>query len=200
MTALAELREAQFDPLFAGQALFRRILEATARPGLVVPLGDIVLGVPSPRLRSACALLLAIMDREVTFHVSGPGAERLREYLRFNTGAHIVELGAADFVLVTASGAPWEGARRGTLEAPHEGATVVCAPLVVGCAPAAADVTLSVRGPGVAGEARLSIQGLTRDDLAPLWARHEFPLGVDLWLAADGHLAVIPRSARCQAV
>jgi len=51
MTALAELRETQFDPLFAGQALFRRVLEATARPGLVVLLGDVALAVPSPRLR-----------------------------------------------------------------------------------------------------------------------------------------------------
>src|SRR5215470_14095815 len=148
MTAVAELRELQFDPLLAGQMLFRRLLEATARPGLVVSVGDVALAVPSPRLRAACALLLAVMDHEVTFHVVGPGAERMREYLRFNTGAHVVEIGAADFVLVTASGTPWDGARRGTLEAPHEGATVVCAPTVIGCAPGVADIMLSLRGPG----------------------------------------------------
>ena len=201
MTALAELRETQFDPLFAGQALFRRVLEATARPGLVVPLGDVALAVPSPRLRPACALLLAILDREVSFHVVGPAAERVREYLRFNTGAHVVGQEAADFLLVTASGSRWQGARRGTLEAPHEGATVVCVPSRLGCPPEVADVTLGLQGPGISGEAQLSMQGLRADDLAPLWTRQEFPLGVDLWLAAaDGHLAVIPRSTRCRAL
>jgi alpha-D-ribose 1-methylphosphonate 5-triphosphate synthase subunit PhnH len=199
MMALAELRETRFDPLFAGQALFRRLLEATARPGLVVPLGEITLAVPSPRLRPACALLLAVMDREVTFHVLGPGTERLREYLRFNTGAHVNDLDAADFVLVTAPGQRWDRVRRGTLEAPHEGATVVCAPTSVASAPAIADVTLRLQGPGIVGETRLSIQGLHGADLAPLVTRRDFPMGVDVWLAAaDGCLAVIPRSTRCR--
>src|SRR5215510_14324379 len=97
MMVLADLRETRFDPLVTGPALFSRLVQATACPGDVVPLGDVKLDVPSPRLRSACALLLAVMDREVSFHVLGAGSGRVREYLRFNTGAHIVALGSADF-------------------------------------------------------------------------------------------------------
>src|SRR5919108_6107973 len=92
MRAGAELRETWFDPIVAGPALSRRLLEATACPGRVISLGEIALAVPPPRLRSACALLLAVMDREATFHVLGPHADRMREYLRFNTGAHVADL------------------------------------------------------------------------------------------------------------
>ena len=88
MILTAELRETAFDPVFGAQAMFRRLLEATARPGLVVSLADVPLVVPPARLRPACVLLLALMDREVTFSVVGPEAETVREYLRFNTGAH----------------------------------------------------------------------------------------------------------------
>jgi alpha-D-ribose 1-methylphosphonate 5-triphosphate synthase subunit PhnH len=198
MMVTAELRETTFDPLFAGQAMFRKLLEATARPGLVVPLGEMALAVPPPRLRPACALLLALMDREVGFCVVGSGGDRVREYLRFNTGASVTDLGAADFVLVAASGSTWSGAHPGTLEAPHAAATVVLAPLSLSCAPAAADVTLRLKGPGIAGESRLDIQGLTASDVQPICERSDFPTGVDVWLAAaDGHLAVIPRSTRC---
>src|ERR1044071_948861 len=88
MIGSAELRETAFDPVFGAQPMFRRLLEATARPGLVVPLGDVPLLVPPARLRPASVLLLALMDREVTFAVVGPDAEMVREYLRFNTRAH----------------------------------------------------------------------------------------------------------------
>lgn len=199
MIVTAELRETAFDPVFGAQAMFRRLLEATARPGLVVPLGAIGLVVPPVRLRPACVLLLALMDREVTFAVIGPDAETVREYLRFNTGAHATGVAAADFVLVTGSGRDWSGARRGALDAPHQSATVVLTPSHVGGAPGAADVTLRLTGPGIAREAPLPLQGLTTFDVAPLVDRADFPLGVDVWFAgSDGHLAVVPRSTRCR--
>ena len=199
MIVTAELRETAFDPVFGAQAMFRRLLEATARPGLVVSLADVPLVVPPARLRPACVLLLALLDREVTFSVVGPDAEIVREYLRFNTGAHAAGMAAADFVLVTASGREWSAARRGTLDAPHESATVVLVPSHVGGPPARADVTLRLTGPGIARETMLPLRGLGVLDVAPLVDRTDFPLGVDVWFAgADGHLAVVPRSTRCR--
>lgn len=199
MTVLADLRETRFDPLLTGKALFMSLVEAAARPGQVVGLGDIALDVPSPRLRCACAILLAVMDREVGFHVLGPGSGRLREYLRFNTGAHVVDLGAADFVLVTESGPSWEAAVRGPVPGLEPAATVVLAPTSLQGQPGPADVTLMLSGPGIDGTTRLSLHGLTVADVALLLARGEGPRAVDVWLAAaDGHLAVIPRAARCR--
>jgi alpha-D-ribose 1-methylphosphonate 5-triphosphate synthase subunit PhnH len=185
MITTAELHEARFDPVFAVHGLLRRVLDATARPGLVVDLGELALTVPPPRLRPACALLLSLMDDEVSFHVLGPDAERIRTYLRFNTGARATVLADADFVLVTASGLPWP-------DAPREGATVVCVPDSLSNSPAVADVVLRLQGPGIPGERRLFIEGLRRDDLA-------VAPGIELWLAAAaGSLAVITRSTRCR--
>jgi len=192
MITTGELREARFDPVFAVHGLFRRVLDATARPGLVVDLGDLALTVPPPRLRPACALLLSLMDDEVSFHVLGPDAERIRTYLRFNTGARATVLADADFVLFTASGLPWP-------DAPREGATVVCVPDSLSNSTAVADVVLHLQGPGIPGERRLLVQGLRRDDLAPLLGDGAVPMGIELWLAAAaGSLAVITRSTRCQ--
>jgi alpha-D-ribose 1-methylphosphonate 5-triphosphate synthase subunit PhnH len=197
MIVTAELRETAFDPIFGAQAMFRRLLEATTRPGLVVSLGETPLVVPPARLRPACVLLLALMDREVTFAVVGPDAESVREYLRFNTGAHATDTAAADFVLVTASGRDWSRARRGTLDAPHESATVVLIPTHVGGPPGRADVTLRLTGPGIAGATTLPLRGLGVLDVAPIVDRSDFPLGVDVWFAgADGYLAAVPRSTR----
>ena len=195
MTTTVELREERFDPLLAAPDLCRRLLDATAQPGVVVEVEDLALTVPPPRLRPACALLLSRMDREVSFHVAGPHAELLRSYLRFHTRAHASALADADFVLLTAPGLSWgdvDGAR-------HGGATVVSVPDRVSNSLAVADVVLRLAVPGVPGERRLAIEGLSLEDLAPLLVPRDTPRQVDVWLAAaDGSLAVIPRSTRCR--
>jgi alpha-D-ribose 1-methylphosphonate 5-triphosphate synthase subunit PhnH len=197
MITAASLRETCFDPLFAGQAVFRHLLEATARPGHVVSIGEIPLVVPPAPLRPACALLLALLDREVTFHVTGPGASEIRDYLHFNTGSHSTDPEDADFILVTgaSAGASLARARHGTLEAPHESATIVYTPAELGPPAEDADVILVLSGPGVPGERRLRLRGVLGEDFERLREGRAFPLGLDLWFAAaDGGLCVIPRS------
>src|SRR5687768_14065630 len=100
MKAGATFRETCFDPLFAGPTISRCLLDAMSRPGVVLPLGEIPLVVPPPDLRPACAVLLAVLDRDVTFHVTDPGASEIRDYLRFNSGARPAPAERADFVLV----------------------------------------------------------------------------------------------------
>jgi alpha-D-ribose 1-methylphosphonate 5-triphosphate synthase subunit PhnH len=199
MISVAALRETRFDPLFAGQANFRHLLEATARPGHVVSLGDVPLVVPPARLRPACAVLLAVLDREVTFHVTGPGASEIRDYLHFNTGSHSTHPEDADFILVTgaSAGASLDRARRGTLEAPHETATLVYAPAELEPLAEDADVSLVLSGPGITGERRLRLRGVGGEDFERLREDREFPRGLDLWFAAaDGGLCAITGSTR----
>lgn len=195
----AALYEAAFDPVFDGQAVFRQVLEATARPGCVRRLVAPPLAVPPPRLRSACALLLALLDGEVGLHVLGPGAADVAAYLCLNTGARPAPLEEADFVLLTTgdSGGRVRRLKRGSLEAPHDGATVVYAPDTLEAPPGPGTVRLSLSGPGIAGSARLAVGGIALGEYAALQALVDFPLGVDVWLAAaDGTLAVIPRSSQ----
>jgi len=197
--SIAALHEATFDPVFDGQALFRQLLEATARPGRVLRLAAPRLAVPPPRLGPACALLLASLDVEVGLHVLGPGAADVAGYLCLNTGARLAALEEADFVLVTTgeSGGRVRRIKRGSLEAPHQGATVVYAPDTLEAPPGPSTVRLSLSGPGIAGSARLAVAGISPTEFAGLQALVDFPMGVDIWLAAaDGTLAVVPRSTR----
>jgi len=195
----ADLRERRFDPVVHGQRLFRQVLEATARPGSLVSLEDLPLEAPEPRLRGACALLLALLDLEVTFHAMGPGAPRLADYVMANTGTRLTPLEAADFVLIAGrdSAGRVALAKRGSLVAPHGGATLLYAPDWLSMLPRPDGVTLCLRGPGIPDARHLAIGGITPAEIE-CWKRlNDFPLGVDIWLAAsDGQLAAIPRSIR----
>ena len=195
----AALHETVFDPVFDGQALFRQVLEATARPGSVLRMVAPPLAVPPARLRPACALLLAVLDVEVGLHALGPGAVDMAGYLCLNTGARLAPLEEADFVLVTTgdSGGRVRRIKRGSLEAPHEGATVLYAPDTLEAPPGPGTVGLSLSGPGIAGSARLGVAGISSAEFAALQALVDYPMGVDIWLAAaDGTLAVVPRSTQ----
>lgn len=137
MMQMARLRETGFDPVFTSQAVFRRILQATARPGTIMSLGEVPLTIPPRNLRPACTLLLALLDPEVGLHVLGPGADEIAEYLRFNTDARRAPLEEADFVLV--AGPDSDGrigrVKRGSLLVPHEGATIVYTVETLGAVP-----------------------------------------------------------------
>jgi alpha-D-ribose 1-methylphosphonate 5-triphosphate synthase subunit PhnH len=158
MRGAATVREACFDPLFAGPAISRRLLDAMSRPGAVLPLGEIPLVVPPVGLRAACAVLLAVLDRDVTFHVTDPAASEIRDYLRFNTGARSVSPEQADFVLVAgqSAGAALDAIVDTMPDRGDEGVRVVYAPSELDPQETRADVILGLGGADV-GERRLSL-------------------------------------------
>lgn len=195
----ADLRERGFDPVFDSQACFRALLTATARPGTPIDLPDVTLAIPDLQHRNACLLLLALLDLEVSFHVVGRGAAVVSDYLTANTGARLAPLESADFVLVLGpdSGGRVARAKRGCLTAPHEGATLVYAPASLHEHAGSGSVALRLEGPGTDRTRRLGIQGLAAYEIDRWRTLVGFPMGVDVWLAAaDGRVAVIPRSAR----
>ena len=197
MTAMAALRETGFDPLAGTQALPNRLLDAMARPGVIVPLGELDIRLPPAPLRPACALLLAVLDREASFTVIGPDARLLREYLRFNTNAAIVPLEEAEFVLVTAPGVVDDRVRsHATADSGRVTRTIVLAPRHVSLTPMPMDVSLVLEEGEAASGPRLWVSGLLPEDFDCLADDRETP-PVDVWLAAaDGDLVVLPRSLR----
>ncbi len=192
MTLETMLRETTFDPLRGGLALAPRLLQAASRPGCIVPLGDTSLAVPEPAHRPACALLLTVLDRDVTFHVTGRDAGWLRDYLRFNTGARATTVEHADFLVVTAGSAgDWiERVRRAGPRARAGGATVVYLATSLSAPPARAAVRVVVEERG--GWCALGLAGVVAAHFERLECLSD---GIDVWLvAADGDLAVLPRS------
>src|SRR5258706_10690505 len=172
MSSTATFRETCFDPLFAGPAISRRLLDAMSRRGAVLPLGEIPLVVPPPDLRAACAVLLAVLDRDVTFHVTDPAASDIRDYLRFNTGARPARPAHADFVLVAgpSAGATLDalvGAMPGRRD---DGVRVLYAPTALDPYETSADVVLVLGGTDGLGERRLSLGGVASADFHRLSA------------------------------
>jgi phosphonate C-P lyase system protein PhnH len=195
--SVSPLRETRFDPVVAGQTVVRRLLEATAQPGSVVALGGADLVVRPPRLAGACALLLAVLDNDVSVRVIGPEADAIGEYLRFNTGARSAPLETVDFVLVTGQTSSGQISRvRGNRRAPCPRPTLVYAPEAIRPKSFPGALTLALAGPAVAGVRRLHVGGLERDELHRLHALGHSSPGVDVWLvSAERAVAVIPRSA-----
>ena len=194
-----------FDPVFDSQAVFRALLDAMARPGLVVHLPVRDPRCPVPSCQPLAAMLLTLLDHEVTFAVApetghGDGVDALVSYLAAATGSRAVAVEEADFVV--APGAPPAGLlrrlRRGSPAFPDESATLLI--LVPALDPAGNGPEVSLAGPGVrsGGKTIVRLPGLTPADLVDLAeVNAEPPLGIDLILVdAAGSLTGLPRSTR----
>lgn len=181
-------------PIEAGRA-YRVLLQAVANPGKLFDMP------PTPDASTAEAILLTLLDGEVTFHALGSGAPEVTERLARATGARAAPAPEADFVLVHGedSGGVMRDLKRGTLEAPQDGATMVYA---VDRLTRRGSLTVKLSGPGVPGERTLGIEGLDREELEGLReTRESYPLGVDAYLAdGAGLVAGLPRSTRLEVV
>jgi alpha-D-ribose 1-methylphosphonate 5-triphosphate synthase subunit PhnH len=199
MKRLGTYRETWFDPLFAGAAISRTLLDAVSRPATVLPLGDIPLVVPPSGLRPACAVLLAVLDRDVTFHVADAEAADMRDYLRFNTGAHAAAPEDADFVLVVGptAGPALDAIVRAAHEPTDDGVRLVYVPDDLNPLDGRAEVVLELDDAEIYGTRRLTVDGLAAADFARLHTCRATSRPVDLWFVSpDGRLAAIPRTTR----
>lgn len=166
------------------QALFRRILDVAARPGQIADLSDLLDGRPA-----ALAALATFCDNTQTLaDLTGSLS---------NTDLAFLDVGTANaetagFILAQGAAVPEFSPRRGSLDAPEGGATIV---IMVDSLTDGAP--LSLTGPGIRSEARLAPQGLAVEWLTAraLWCA-DFPMGVDIVLADKTRLAVIPRTTQ----
>lgn len=166
--------------------MFRRLLDAAARPGTLAELG--------PELEGATAWLAVLsvfVDRAVTF--ADPQellADRERAFLPHRS-AHP---GSAAWLLLDGRRAPPAdfAPELGSLEEPERGATLVLRVEGLG-----RGRPLLLAGPGIDGVRAIAIDGL---DPAWIAARASwcelFPRGVDLVLADREQALVLPRTTR----
>lgn len=175
-------------------ATFRMILQAFSHPGTSfgLPLSD----KDTVRQTVLITMLGCLMDNEVTFAIIGDDGDATATALAFHIGSARAGISEADFVI--AIHGTTDGLltliRRGTLEYPDKGATLVY--LIDEIADHGGSATLS--GPGINGTVRPSFIGLAATELSGLHeVNAEYPLGVDaLFLDAGGRIACIPRSTR----
>lgn len=191
-------------PVHDAQQVFRAALEAMSRPGRVQPLpAQLLAPLDAPGLSPGLtAVLLSLLDAETRLWLapSLATADAL-QYLRFHTGVRLADSPAeADFVVVGAAQARpelWTQLRRGSDEAPQDGATLVLDLVSLRSAPPGQPGALTLRGPGIETQHTLAVP----DVAAPFWRARaaleaEYPRGVDLLLCSGDRLAALPRTTR----
>ena len=180
------------DPVFDAQRTFRAVLTALAEPGRPVRLSiDVPLLDVAP---AAVAVLLALADIDTPVWL-GPSLDGLHAYLRFHTGASVVDrCGDAVYGLATdiAELPPLSSFRPGTAISPETSAT-----LLVGVSDFTSGVAATLRGPGLAAPVSLAPAGFDTSRWRELMANHDcFPRGVDLLLCSGDEIVGVPRSTR----
>jgi alpha-D-ribose 1-methylphosphonate 5-triphosphate synthase subunit PhnH len=173
------------NPRLEPQALYRRLLHATAYPGHVADLSLESGGLPAWQ-----ALLQCLLDGASS--LSDPDRlldGRARTFLR----ARLVAAHDADFVLLRAGTPPAAdlAPRLGLLESPELGATLILVGETIGEGP----LGLTLQGPGVADRVLLRLGGVHA-----AWLERRarwvvgFPLGIDAFLCDSRHVAALPRT------
>ena len=190
-------REIQYDEIFDAQAHYRLLLDSMARPGKINVMPSLELTTPQGIHAAGALVGFALLNSDVSFYVDGPSAEDVSLYLLVNTSAKPAEAEAADYVYLngTAAAEILYRLKTGTLPYPESSATVIVAVEELG---GETGLALTLSGPGVDGERRLSVAGLDTALLEALVTINvEFPLGIDLVLTdPTGRIACIPRSSR----
>ena len=181
------------DPVLDSQRIFRAVLEAMAHPGRVAAMAGPP-ETPRPLHGAATAVCLALLDLDTPVWLDAAARHRdVREGLRFHCGCPIVEdPRQARFALVVDARdmPPLAAFDGGSDEYPDRSAT-----LIVQVAELTAGEGKRLTGPGIAGEARLAVDGLPPRFWAELRDNHaRFPRGVDVVLAAPAGVAALPRT------
>ena len=187
------------DPVGQAQASFRAVLDAMARPGTLVRVGDELVA-PAPLDPATGAVLLTLVDHDTLlwldmarFAARDTGAAR--DWIAFHCGAGFADgPAAADFALALAL-PDLATLSPGTHEQPETAATLI---LQVGSLTEGARYRL--RGPGLRTSSTLAVSGLPVE-FVEVWQRNRggFPLGVDVLLCAGTTLAALPRSVTVEA-
>ena len=180
------------DPVRDGQAVFRAVLDAMARPGRVHNVAAPA-AAPPPLARATASVLLTLVDAETPLWLDAAAAGA-QAWITFHCGASIVAPAQAQFGL--ALGPPeLAGFSAGTDEEPESAATLILQVEALG-----AGQRLRLAGPGLAGPAWLRVRGLDPGFVAA-WATNRalFPRGVDVILCAGDRLAALPRTVQIEA-
>lgn len=183
------------------QKNYRILLDAVSRPGRVVRMAGLD---PSAPFAAALAIGDCLLDHEVSLCViGGAGAQALQTALAEATQGRPEVPGKADFLFI--AGAQSQGAaaraKRGRLEAPEEGATLVYC-LDAGAAVASQRLRVRLCGPGIAEPRGIlpEMPGVPLAEFEQLKSVNaDYPLGVDVFFVRPGgELMGLPRSTRIQ--
>lgn len=192
--------ELHYDTVFDAQQHFRLLLDSMARPGKIntFPSSNIL---PPAGLNQAAALTgFALLNADTNYHITGQNSADIADYLLVNTAAQQVDIAIADYIFLPENhdGRGLHEARMGTPVYPEDSATLIAAAQVISAVAMTDSLKITMKGPGVNGEATVWIKGINPDLLNYLKEQNsEYPLGIDL-IITDGqnNVLCLPRSNR----
>lgn len=192
---LADIAPAFADPTRGSQAVFRKVMECMARPGVI---HDLAFAPDAPQGldRAAGAVALTLFDFETLVWLDPRLRGGLAEgWIRFHCGPPLTEDPmAAAFALVTdiASAPALTAFNMGDAKYPDRSTT-----LVIQLPSLAGGPQVVLTGPGIKTETTLALAGLPDGFWAQVQANHEqFQFGVDFIFVAGDRVTALPRSTR----
>ena len=183
------------NPVFDAQGVFRRVMDAMARPGTIRDLSEAARP-PAPLGRAAGAIALTLCDHDTRVYLSATLQKAgVGEWLGFHTGAALTrEKVDASFAFFEAGAplAPFGLFSAGTQEYPDRSTTVV-----IEVAGLEGGEPLTLSGPGIRDKASIAPLGLP-DVFLTQWMenRRLFPRGIDLILTSGDRIVCLPRTTR----
>jgi alpha-D-ribose 1-methylphosphonate 5-triphosphate synthase subunit PhnH len=179
--------------VLAAQSTFRKVMDATARPGTIQTIAEGA-AAPAPLTGAAAAIALTLFDHDTPVWLDAAFAtDAVTQWLRFNTGCPIVTDQAQSAFAVAGDLAALpqlESFALGTPDYPDRSTT-----LILQVASLSGGEALTLSGPGIRDTAALAPQGLPKGFVEQLAAnRALFPLGVDVLLVAGNDIAALPRT------
>jgi alpha-D-ribose 1-methylphosphonate 5-triphosphate synthase subunit PhnH len=181
------------DPVFQAQSVFRAAMEAMARPGRPVAMSA---GLVSPRPLNGpmAALLLTLCDFETSIWLDAAlaDAKGVRDFLRFHTGARIVDAPLeATFAVISDArhSPPIADFAQGTAEYPDRSTTLILGVRTF------ASAGWKLEGPGIEGQTHFSADPVPDGFVEQVRGnRVHLPRGVDIIFATEHAIAALPRS------
>lgn len=181
------------DAVQQSQAIFRRVLDAMARPGTCHEIPELPY-CPAPLNAASTAIALTLLDDSTPVWLDpAAGNQHVRDFLAFHCGCPTVDAPSeAAFALIAGPLPPLDTFNPGTDEFPENSTT-----LIVQVTTVASGDDIALAGPGIEDVTTISNPGLADD----FWQERAamdalFPCGVDLILTAGRRLACLPRSVR----
>lgn len=194
---LDKIRPAFADPVRESQMVFRRIMEAVARPGTRADLGPAVTP-PQGLCVAAATVALTLFDFETLVWLDPAlrGGE-VEAWLRFHCGCPLTTnpSDAAFAVVTDAQAAPALGAfNLGDARYPDRSTTVI---LQVESQDGGQAAVLT--GPGIKDQAVVAPKGLPEGFWTQMQDNHaKFQFGVDVMIVSGQVLTAVPRSSQIQ--
>ncbi|HEX3385074.1 MAG TPA: phosphonate C-P lyase system protein PhnH [Mucilaginibacter sp.] len=190
--------ELNYDTVFDAQHHFRLLLDSMSRPGKINKLesGEIF---PPEGLNQASALTgFALLNPDVTCFAAGPNGDDAVLYFLVNTSSPRAEIEDADYIFLPENyySTDLAAARIGTPKYPEDSTTIIAEASAVSTEPIEGALRLTLKGPGVNGEAEAFVIGIDERLLVFLKEQNsEYPLGLDLIITdRQSQVLCIPRT------